>query len=67
LHQEKRIIVCANNKQEKEEFLEKVRNQILSLLKKEGYLRDPPDGRRRFAKHTFLSGAYYEGSHFNAN
>lgn len=57
---EKRLIVTADDLQEKEQFLSMVQAQIINTLKKTNSLLDP-EGKRRIATSTFSSGAYYEG------
>jgi hypothetical protein len=70
---EKRIVVHASNKEEKQIFLARVNDKILEVLDAEDGLRyrlfslfiytsrGERDGKKRYAKYTFLNGAYYEG------
>lgn len=58
---EKKFVILAEDKKSKEIFLELVQKQIIELLKSKNYLREPPDGKKRYAKYSFSHGTYYEG------
>jgi hypothetical protein len=60
---EKRIVVCATEKTEKQKFINTVEKHIYAMLKMRGHEMGPEgDVRRRYGSYRFSNGAYYEGA-----